>query len=285
MLISVCTELLLFVGSTVLGFDGENLLTTTIVVTHMPVNKPNKPPSLHSNLTHIETSISSILSACVEIECKHPTGIDKLALILQNFYSDLTSTLPHLQILPPNPKEVLDKLEGMRENINMLQRAVIKLQNSPTTLPPKPANPNNRQDTPSPPLADDTKKPTSQPSIIIHSAFSETNGLLYPHFICQTINKQLKHSEQSQICISAAKWTTKGNIILTGGANNLIDQLLSARPIIQQAFISCILDFHPTSPLPSLQIKNGPRLPLTESQKAHHTHVDHGHRRNATMPY
>ncbi|KAH9955482.1 hypothetical protein BC827DRAFT_1271695 [Russula dissimulans] len=56
-----------------------------------------------------------------------------------------------------------------------------------------------------------------------------------PTDICATINTYLDHSNPTQVCLSAVKWTPKGNLVFWGGPSTTAQQLTSALPHISEA--------------------------------------------------
>ena len=126
----------------------------------------------------------------------------------------------------------------MKEDIHTLQKTVSKLQSPSATPPPEPhSNSHSTIPTKTPKTPSDTNtnlKPVPRPSIIIHTAQFKLAIRPHPLNICATINLFLSRSNHSKVHISAAKWTTKGNITLTGGADNSLDQLLAAKSTIRQ---------------------------------------------------
>jgi hypothetical protein len=54
--------------------------------------------------------------------------------------------------------------------------------------------------------------------------------------ICGLINDALITSPHQQVCISAVRWTAKGNLIMIGGQNVMLNQLQLAANTIAQAF-------------------------------------------------
>lgn len=183
---------------------------------------------------------------CEKYDCKHPGNGNKLVALLQNFHSNLTSKLPHLQLTLPNPKSnpLSDEIKGMKEDIHMLQKSLLRLQNPTTSPPPKlPSNPISNSTasptTPSMPHNECITKPAPHPSIVVHLAQFELASRPRPHFICAMVNKFLIQSSHSKVHISAAKWTTRGNVTLTGSVDNSLDQILAAKSTITKGIMAC----------------------------------------------
>ena len=77
----------------------------------MPANNPDKPPSPPLNLAHIEASLNSIILVCETFKHKHPSEVNKLAVLFQKFHSNIILKLPHLQPPPPKPNPLLDEIK------------------------------------------------------------------------------------------------------------------------------------------------------------------------------
>jgi hypothetical protein len=72
-----------------------------------------------------------------------------------------------------------------------------------------------------------------------------------PEDICATINAAFDHTNPTQVRMSAARWTAKGNLIIWGGANTTASQLTTALPHISEAMqssLSPLSDSAPQSP-------------------------------------
>ena len=212
--------------------------------TTMPTNKPDELPS-SPNIASIEAYFDSIIPICEEFDSKHPGNGNKLVALLHKFHSNLTSKLPHLQPTLPNPKpnSLSDEIKGMKEDIHTLQKSLLRLQN-PTTSPPPdlPSNPISNSTTspttPSTPSDENSTSPPPRPSIVVHLAQFELTSRFDPQYICAMVNKFLVRSSHSKVHISAAKWTTRGNVTLTGGADNSLDQILAAKSIITKGILA-----------------------------------------------
>ena len=76
-----------------------------------------------------------------------------------------------------------------------------------------------------------------------------------PADICATINATLDRSNPTQVRMSAARWTAKGNLVIWGGANTTAHQLTTALPHFSEALqtsLSAMAESAPQSP-PSLR--------------------------------
>ena len=143
----------------------------------------------------------------------------------------------------------------------MLQKSLLKLQ-YPTMLPPPklPSNPISNSTasptTPSTPPDKSSTRPAPHPSIVVYLSQQELASCPHPQLICTTVNKFLTWSSHLKVHISAAKWTTRGNVTLTGGADNSLDQILATKSTISQGVMAHF---------PSLSIQTPP--PITANSK------------------
>ena len=143
----------------------------------------------------------------------------------------------------------------------MLQKSLLKLK-YPTMLPPPklPSNPISNSTasptTPSTPPDKSSTRPAPHPSIVVYLSQQELASCPHPQLICTTVNKFLTWSSHLKVHISAAKWTTRGNVTLTVGADNSLDQILATKSTISQGVMAHF---------PSLSTQTPP--PITANSK------------------
>jgi hypothetical protein len=83
------------------------------------------------------------------------------------------------------------------------------------------------------------------------SAYTWPDNKLTPSDICATINAALDHTNPTQVCTAAARWTAKGNLVIWGGANTMASQIAAALPHFAkalQASLSAMATSAPQSP-------------------------------------
>jgi hypothetical protein len=73
----------------------------------------------------------------------------------------------------------------------------------------------------------------------------------WPVEICSLLNQKLTQSPHSQVRLSAARWTVRGNLVLWGGPNNTLAHMTLALPLLSetlQASFSAHSTSSPTNP-------------------------------------
>ncbi|KAI9433082.1 hypothetical protein BJY52DRAFT_1398861 [Lactarius psammicola] len=237
-------------------------------------NTPAKPSAIV--LARIESNIVKILDSAGAFAQEYPDEIEALSSVFHKLFNELNKHRPHLIPPTPTPKPTKppSELNEIKEALAALQKLVESLQRHPD--PPLPANTAHKPTAWA--LPTKTSKPTStdptdpdtlpdtrsktltllpRPSIIIHTASRDPTKRPPPHALCNNLNKSLKRSDHPHIHISSAKWTAKGNIVLTGGHTNTLQQLISAKDLFAKAITLEFLTTHkhPTAPRITTNIK------------------------------
>jgi hypothetical protein len=129
------------------------------------------------------------------------------------------------------PTQILDDIQLIKASITVLEK-VIQTGNQPTkpAPPPKtnssPQQPKTRakgkQDPPS--FANVAAVPP-HPSVVVSLDHLSWDPRLLTLEVCNGITSALCESNNDQVRISATWWTVKGNLILTGGPNMVVQQL------------------------------------------------------------
>ena len=241
----------------------KNLPMETPPLSHNPNIRPHTAPL---TLKYIESNIIKILQTAKTFEQEHPDKRDALTSVFHRLFKGLSEKWPHLLPTSPPPKQtaVDAELKRVNETLATLQKTILTMQNQLTPSTPDTATPHQTtQNIPAPTLAPITtvpasspapKKPTKpsptpntyantltsppRPSIIIHTMIGDHTEHTPPHTLCNAINNSLKHSALLHVHISAARWTTKGNIVLTGGHSNTLQHLTSASNMISSTITS-----------------------------------------------
>lgn len=236
----------------------------------MPTSDPPKPPAtipsshpLGSNnpkspsaiaLSRITKNMVELSKSARTFEQEYPGDIEHLVSTFGKFYDGLRKHHPDLLPPPPTPNssDLLAELNHLSEALTMMQTTVARLESQINAAAPitmacqstahltsasKPTSPMPAPPTP-PATHHSALKPSHRPSIIAHTATKDPANHTPPHILCNTINESLKQSSHLRIHISSAKWTTKGNLILTGGHANTLRELLSARSKISETITS-----------------------------------------------
>jgi hypothetical protein len=177
-------------------------------------------------------------------------GNPNLLAEVQNKYHSFLSSPTTIKILGFNPtaqhypeptsdplcKEILD----MKESIATLSKAVHSLMpkaTAKTTPPPKPTNPQSSNPTTKGMVKGKKNPPTyaaqtalpPRPSLVLDLGKVQISSRPPSANICNTINNGLANSlTHSQVHMSAARWTARGNLVITAGADTSQYQLNSA---------------------------------------------------------
>ena len=245
-------------------------LTTTGNSTHTPSPTSTKSPS-STALLCFATNLAKIIQEAQTFEQKYPSRKESLASAFHVFFQRIRECRP--AYIPPAPTptpghtDLGTELRELREMLTALQKSVANLQNTPN--PPPPASDKQQRAA----FISETAKPTStdtaveaaflntcktahkpplHPSVVVHTATNDLTKRPPPHVICNTINESLKRSSHPNICFSSAKWTAKGNIILTGGHTNTLQQIVAAKNSISKTIASNFPTIHTTANAPNI---------------------------------
>ncbi|KAH9172355.1 hypothetical protein EDB89DRAFT_2069843 [Lactarius sanguifluus] len=224
----------------------------------MPTSDSPNPPKNPSTsaLSRITNNMVELSKSAKAFEREYPNDREDLISTFRKFLSGLRKHHPDL--LPPPPttdsNTILAELNYLRETLTALQTSVAHLErqiaaaapsatsclSQPTahsTSTSKLASTTSTPPTP-PATHPTTPKPSLRPSIIARTTTKDPANHTPPHILCNTINKSFQFSPHSHVHISSAKWTGKGNLVLTGGHANTLQQLLLARNKISESITS-----------------------------------------------
>ena len=197
----------------------------------------NNPPPTLAQLSSALQNLSRGITA------HHERATDKkplVALLTTFAKSFIIPIVKHDQLYPSchtpiHPSTKQDELKQIQNTLQALSRAVTGLQKkaSPPSKPPLPTNLN-----PSPSYASKAATKPSNPSIVVvlsHLPADHNLRWSRPSEIYTTINNALSVTPHHQVHVSAVRWTTKGNLIVTGGHMTMAHQLQLTSPIIAKA--------------------------------------------------
>ncbi|KAH9031493.1 hypothetical protein EDB85DRAFT_2146044 [Lactarius pseudohatsudake] len=219
----------------------------------MPTSDSPNPPKNPSAtaLTRITNNMVELSKSAKAFEREYPDDREDLISTFCKFFIGLRKHHPDL--LPPPPttdsNALLAELNHLKETLTALQTSVAHLERQIAAAAPsatscltlastsKPASTTSTPSTP-PATHPTTLNPSLRPSIIARTTTKDPANHTPPHVLCNTINKSLQFSPHSPVHISSAKWTAKGNLVLTGGHANTLQQLLSARSKISESITS-----------------------------------------------
>jgi hypothetical protein len=204
----------------------------------------NDLPHPPSTLPQIAGVFSSITHATNEIFGGNPGFVAEV----QNLYKAFLSSPTTIKILgfdptsPPKhtpPSDPLRK-EILTETITALSKAVTSLQpkagaaKAPTTpntpTPPK-GTPKDKGSNPgakTPQTYASLATSPARPSAVLEMGQAQITNRLPPMVICNSLNKELASSPHSQVRIAAARWTMRGNLVITAGHATTSHHLNSA---------------------------------------------------------
>ena len=237
----------------------------------LPNFLPFPGEQLRNSLPPNHDSLASMLGLCLAyLKVMHPAKIvpqdesmRATAHIIQLFTNDplIQSLMPKGNTANTAPVKELNALQirltSLENTLANLAKATadarkeIKYQSTNT---PKPAKALNTTKTSSAPPTYAAKAATPQrPSAVMGAAAYTwpTDRRPSPADICVTINKALDRRNTTQVRISAARWTAKGNLVVWGGANTTAPQLSSILPQIAEILavpFSAISQSEPSSP-------------------------------------
>jgi len=225
-----------------------------------PPSPPITPQQIAGVLSSITTGVETLLST-------DPKQVEKVQAILLEFttHPNIMKALGNPTPQEPNPAThptILKDLQSIRTSLTVLQKAITaghqtsKPNSSPKTPDSSPQTPKDRakEKTITPTFATVAASPP-RPSVMVNLAHITWDQRPTPPELCVDINTALLASDNDQTHISAARWTARENLILTGGPNTTVQQLQSSIPLIRQHFATAYLssDEPDSPPLPTIR--------------------------------
>ena len=196
--------------------------------------------------------LSSIISASPEIREA------KVKPYLRTFLSHpvIKELLGHDEapVQASNPPANLE-LQQIQDSLKSLSKAIenLKRDNPPSKIPTKPSR-NKQQSGERSKHAQHTYSAVAgsrppNPSLVVDLAHLDlpAESRPRPEYICDTLNKKLGEVTPPQAQLAAARWTAKGNLVITAGPASTPASLLSAAPHIN-AILSTTLKLTSHSP-------------------------------------
>ncbi|KAH9009321.1 hypothetical protein EDB84DRAFT_1571292 [Lactarius hengduanensis] len=191
-----------------------------------------KPPAPPITIQQIAGTLSSVVSGISELLAQTPALSEEARHTINSFITNPAIA----KILGPNaqhpspaplPPALLNDIKAIKSSLSALQKVMpANIQGGKTPTTPKPP-------TSSP------QEPTSKPSgnVVISLANTDWSGSRpTPAQICEGINSALEHAQNDQARVSAARWTARDNLVLTGSPNTSAQSLKLATPTIRQHF-------------------------------------------------
>ena len=226
--------------------------TRTTTTTYM-LNIPAKIQIINQGLKDLISNLAAI-GQLEEASKEHQnlkiilTHFTKHHLILQ--YVEKPAPQPMETTTPPPNKE----LANIQSTLQTLTKAINTLQQRATTQPKKQDNTKKPAQIPTAyPLtyATAAAMSTPHPSIVVTLSNSSipVKSRPRPGLLCNAINRALLTSPFYQVRLSAARWTAKGNLILTGGPQVTAQLLSTAHSFIASAIAENLVG-NDSNPLP-----------------------------------
>ncbi|KAF8260384.1 hypothetical protein EI94DRAFT_1811792 [Lactarius quietus] len=186
-----------------------------------PKQKPPTPPSTTQQLAEVLASAAK--------------GIENITTLNPELKEP-----PHTPSVP-TPPSLLDDVKSIKATLAVLQKVI-----TPSVQADKPLQSKIPENAPSapPPSRAKGKTPPAMfasaaasspcPSIVVSlDHLNWSTGKLSLADLCCGINQAMEASNNNQVCISAARWTVRENMILTGGPNTTAHHLQRATHIIR----------------------------------------------------
>ncbi len=183
---------------------------------HMHPAKPSRGEENAAASAHIISLFlhDPLILALLPQSSTQPTGPAKELTALQIHLTSLENTLTNLA------KATADTRKDIQKHATPPQKTA-----QAHALPAQPA-------TPHPSYTAKAASPQCPSTVMNVADYTWPNNMrLNPSDICATINLSLDHSGSTQVRISAAKWTAKGNLVLWSGPNTSAPQLTNALPL------------------------------------------------------
>ncbi|KAF8500134.1 hypothetical protein F5888DRAFT_1632943 [Russula emetica] len=167
---------------------------------------------------------------------------------------------------PPSNTAPAKELNALQIRLTSLENTLANLAKATTEvrkeIKHQPTNTSNTARTPT-----SRKPPSSQPTYAAKAATPQHPSAIMgtaaytwpddhrptPADICVTINNSLDRSNTTQVRISAARWTAKGNLVIWGGANTTAPQLSTILPQVAEILavpFAALSQSSPSSPRP-----------------------------------
>ncbi|KAF8260392.1 hypothetical protein EI94DRAFT_1811778 [Lactarius quietus] len=187
-----------------------------------------KPPTLPSTTQQLAEVLVSAAKGIENITSSNPELKEPVRQLLNTLLTNPTvaeirgDAQPHTPSAP-TPPSLLDDVKSIKASLAALQKAI-----TPSTQAGKPPQSKNPENAPSaPPPRAKGKNPHITfasaaasppcPSIVVSLAHLTWNeGKPSPADLCAGINQAMEASDNDQVRISAARWTVRDNVILTG---------------------------------------------------------------------
>jgi hypothetical protein len=221
----------------------------------LPNFLPFPAPQLRDGFPPNHDSLASMLGLCLAyLKIMHPAKLaqpDESSRASAHIINLLINDPLIQTILPkgtPANTAPAKELNALQIRLTSLENTLANLAKATTevrkdlkahpTTPAQSAKPSTTKSVPAPPPTYAAKAASPQrPSVVVDAAAYTwpEDRRPPPSDFCATINAALDHSNATQVRVSAARWTTKGNLVLWGGPNTTAHQLTNALPHFSEA--------------------------------------------------
>ncbi|KAH9055111.1 hypothetical protein EDB83DRAFT_2521314 [Lactarius deliciosus] len=218
-----------------------------------------KPPAPPITIQQIAGALNSVISGLDELLIQDAGLSGEARHVLNHFLTNPTITnitgIPTQTPAPtPLPASLLKDLKDIKSSILALQK-VSPAGTQPSKKPPQSNPPAGSPQEPNKKTLGATISSFAKaaalppcPSVVISLANINWSGLKpSPAQVCKGINDTLDSAQNDQVCISAARWTAKENLVLTGSPNTTVQSLQLDTPTIRLHFSERYPDSHATS--------------------------------------
>lgn len=205
------------------------------------------PKEIPPTPQQVDATLRSVIAASQTLINGDPRHYTNLRATFMQFYSHPTFQLilglptQHTHAQPPTDNQLKTELSEMKSTISALSQAVIGLQPKakgampPATQPPLPKGKPSTQGQGSAHVTTPTfaskAAAKSRPSLVLNLEVPFTKEQLTSELVT-LVNDKLYAQGHQHVKLSAAKWTSKGNLVLTAHHTVSQAQLTDASPTI-----------------------------------------------------
>ncbi|KAI9445800.1 hypothetical protein BJY52DRAFT_1371495 [Lactarius psammicola] len=217
------------------------------------------PPTIPVTHQQITGALKSTAQAIEKLLSQNPELTEEVQQSITTFLN--VPSISSIMGKPPAPTphnppgNLLKDVKDIKASILALQKA-ISAGTQPSATSAKPSNPRGKpQKTPNKVSAQTISSYAKaaalppQPSVVISLSDIDWNEARpLPAQLCESINDALFNAQIDQVRAAAARWTARGNLIVTGSSDTTAQRLQLAIPTIRQHFSENYLDSQESPP-------------------------------------
>ncbi|KAH9008294.1 hypothetical protein EDB85DRAFT_2164642 [Lactarius pseudohatsudake] len=225
-----------------------------------------KPPAPPITIQQIAGTLNSVVAGLNELLAHTPDLSGEVRHIINSFLTtpSIVNIMGAPQAAPAHttttlPPTLLKDMKDIKASLAALQKATVSTTQTGKNSTPKPqtGSPQEPAQKPSGRSVSTFAKAAAlppRPSVVLSLANTNWNGSRpSPARICEGINAALEHAQNDQTRVSAARWTARDNLVLTGSPDTTAQSLQLATPTIRQHFSESYPDSRVT--LPTLRVR------------------------------